>query len=171
MERAIDYQSQSVPRLAAAASRAEQFSIWAMRLWWCGFPEIDSVWPDFAQGFRACGVAPALESCHRICSIALATAGCGNGIACLHCPHIAPAEEQLLAALVAANSGESDRSEMLFRQFLPATAARLVAPQAVHYAQILTHAGLLWPPSIAIERAHRALNGLHSSALSSDRLH
>jgi hypothetical protein len=132
-------------RFAASATRAEQFSIWALRLWWRAFPELDAAWADFLHGFRVCGVPSAVESCHRFCSIVLAAAGCGSGIACLHFPHIAPAEEQLLSLLAAGTAGEAGRVERLLRKVVPPAAARLASSHAVHYAQILNNAGLHWP--------------------------
>jgi hypothetical protein len=144
-------------RFAASATRAEQFSIWALRLWWEAFPDLPGAWSDFLHGFRVCGVQTAVESCHRFCSIVLATGACGTGVACLHAPHIAPTEEQLLAALAAADRGDVARVEGLLRTMVPNTAARIAAPLAVHYAQILTTAGLSWPRSpdvLCSERLH-----------------
>ena len=49
-------QGLTTTRLAASATRAEQFSVWAMRLWWRGFPELDTAWPHLVAEFRRCGV-------------------------------------------------------------------------------------------------------------------
>jgi hypothetical protein len=138
-------------RFAASATRAEQFSIWAFRLWWEAFPDLPNAWGDFLHGFRVCGIPLAVESCHRFCSIVLATGACGTGLACLHSPHIAPTEEQLLAVFAAGNGGDLVRVEGLLRTMVPNRAARIAAPLAIQYAQILTHGGLYWPRS---ERLH-----------------
>lgn len=140
-------------RLAAAATRGEQFSLWAMRLWWGGFPELDRAWPDLVAGFRAYGVQGAIEACHRFCSTALAAAGCGYGIGCLQCPHITPTEERLLAALAAASSGDLDSVESRLQEVLPASAARLAAPHAVRLVRALATSGFEWPAGAAREIA------------------
>lgn len=136
-------------RLAASASRAEQFSVWAMRLWWRGFPELDTAWPHLVAGFRRCGVE-AIEACHRFCSTALAVAGCGYGIGCLNCPRLTPTEERLLAALASASAGVHE-AEIRLREVLPASAARLAAPHAVRLARALSDSGLEWPTSDCVE--------------------
>ena len=156
-------------RLAISATRAEQFSIWAMRLWWRSFPQLDSGWSDFLHGFRVCGVAPAVESCHRFCSIALAASACGSGIACVHYPRIVPMEEQLLSVFSVANLGESDRVESLLRGLLPETSVRTAAPLVIHYAQILEHAGMQWPHRPIAPYAGRARRV--SVMAGSERLH
>ncbi len=38
-------------RLTSSATRAEQFSLWALRLWWCAFPELEVGWREFLHGF------------------------------------------------------------------------------------------------------------------------
>lgn len=131
-------------RFAAAASRAEQFSVWAMRLWWRSYPELQASWGEFLHGFRVCGVAPAVESCHRFCSIALAAGGRGTGLACLHFPLILPGEELLLSALALGQEGDLGRIENTLRTLIPPSAARIAAPNVVRYAQILADAGLSW---------------------------
>jgi len=135
------------PRLASSASRAEQFSVWAIRLWWQGFPQLEAVWPRLAAGFQQCGVPLAIEACHRFCSTVLAAAGSGSGVACLACPRITSGEEYLLAALVVASTGCIDAAETQLRQMMPASAARIAAPHAVRFAQALARAGLEWPAS------------------------
>ncbi len=132
-------------RFAAAATRAEQFSIWALRLWWRSYPELQTGWGEFLHGFRVCGVAPAVESCHRFCAIALAAGGRGTGLACLHFPLILPTEELLLAALASGIEGDTYRTEAILRTLVPASAVRIAAPLVVRYAQILGDAGLAWP--------------------------
>jgi hypothetical protein len=132
-------------RYAAAASRAEQFSIWALRLWWRAFPELHCGWADFLHGFRVLGVLPAVESCHRFCSVVLVPAGRESGLACLHFPLILAREEQLLAALSAASEGDSALSQRILSTFISPSAARVGAQHAAHYAQILSSAGLQWP--------------------------
>ncbi len=141
-------QGLTTTRLAASATRAEQFSVWAMRLWWRGFPELDATWPHLVAGFRRCGVQ-AIEACHRFCSTALAAAGCGYGIGCLHCPRLTPTEERLLAALASANAGVHE-AELRLREVLPASAARLAAPHAVRLARALADSGLEWPECTSI---------------------
>lgn len=79
-----------------------------MRLWWRAFPELDLAWPDLVAGFRSCGVAAALESCHRFCSIALGAARCGDHACCLHCPEISPTGEKLLEARSAPHQYDSE---------------------------------------------------------------
>lgn len=139
-------------RLAAATTPAEQFSVWAMRLWWRGFPELDTAWPHLVAGFRRCGVQ-AIEACHRFCSTALAAAGCGYGMGCLHCPRLTPTEERLLAALASANGGVEE-AELRLREVLPASAARLAAPHAVRLARALSDSGLEWPTCATSELLH-----------------
>jgi len=136
---------QRVPRLAAGATPAEQFSIWAMRLWWSAFPELDSAWADLARGFRVCAVPASLESFHRFCSVVHSAAGCGSGIACLHCPRITCVEDRLLEALAAATAPDYTQTEDLLRQIMPASAARIAAPHAARFARELAQAGLPWP--------------------------
>lgn len=171
MAAALSKDWQEYPRLAASATRAEQFSIWAMRLWWRGFPELDAIWPDFVHGFRVCGVLPAIESCHRFCSIALAASGHGCGIGCLHCPQIAPREERLLEALGAANGGNHDLVENLLRNSVPASAARLMAPHAVHFARALNDAGLLWPQRAVPHDANSLSSADAAAPMFSQRFH
>lgn len=127
-----------------SAARAEQFSLWAMRLWWGGFPELDTAWPDLVRGFRVCGVPAALESLHRFCSIALSAAGCGSGIACIHCPRITAIEEQLLAALAVAQQCDSIELECRLREFMAPSAARLATAHAKRFAHALASGGLEW---------------------------
>lgn len=131
-------------RLASSASQAEQFSLWAMRLWWRAFPELQAAWPDFLHGFRVCGVPAAVESCHRFCSVVLATGMCGVEIGCVHFPRILPAEERLLEALSAARDADASRVEAILREVVPPSAAHVATPLALRYAQILTGAGLSW---------------------------
>jgi len=144
-----------------SASRAEQFSIWAMRLWWGGFPELDTAWPDLVRGFRVCGVPTALESLHRFCSIALAASGRGSGVACIHCPRITAVEEQLLDALAVASESDSIEIECRLRQVLPPAAARLAAAHAGRYARALAAGGLEWRTSIFDFDATPASQRLH----------
>jgi hypothetical protein len=132
-------------RLLASATRAEQFSTWALRTWWRSFPELQLGWSDLMHGFRVCGVQPALESCHRFCSIVLTIAGGGQGLACPHFARIVPMEERLLGALAMAETGEPDFVESLLLDVVPTAAARLAAPQAIRYARVLASAGLEWP--------------------------
>lgn len=141
-----DFDPQPRLRLAENATPAEQFSVWSLRLWWSAFPELDAAWPDLVRGFRLCAVPAALEACHRFCSVALSAAGCGAGVACLHCPRISAVEDRLLEALAAAASDRAD-TEMILRQVMPASAARLAAPHAARFARALAQAGLDWPRS------------------------
>src|SRR5262245_56151634 len=120
-------------RSAACASRTEQFLIWAMRLWWRAFPELDLAWGDLVIGFRHCGVPAAIESCHRFCSIALVAADRAGGIGCLHCPFISRAEEDLLEALSLASCGDVEAAEIPLRRLMSARAARHAAPHAVRF--------------------------------------
>jgi hypothetical protein len=143
----IDSVSGENLRLASRASRAEQFSLWAMRLWWRAFPELETGWGDFLHGFRVCGVQGAVEPCHRFCAIVLSAAGCGAGVACIHFPRILSTEEQLLSALEAGTTGEHWVVEATLRTFAPASAARAAAPLVVDYAHILANAGISWPGS------------------------
>jgi hypothetical protein len=160
---------QVVPRLAESATPAEQFSIWAIRMWWGAFPELDTVWAELARGFRFCAAPSALEACHRFCSVMLCAAGCGSGIACIHCPRITPLEDRLLEALAAARTNEYLETEMLLRQLVPASAARIAAPYAARFARDLAEAGLQWPgsPRAATVRALDPAPDL----LISERLH
>lgn len=141
----------SEPRLrfAEAATPAEQFSVWAMRLWWSAFPELDAAWPDLVRGFRVCTSPAALEPFHRFCSVTLSAAGCGAGIACLRCPRITLLEDRLLESLAAAAAGDAD-VEMVLRTVLPASAARLAAPHAIRFAQLIAEAGLGWPQPVHV---------------------
>lgn len=155
--------SRETLRPTEGSTQAEQFSLWAFRLWWSAFPELQLAWGDFLHGFRVCGVLPAAESCHRFCSIVLATAGGGSGVACLNCPYILPTEDQLLSALVVAGSADVSNVERALRKLIPPTAARVAAPLAVRYTQALADAGFKWPtPPIFVDRsgAH-SVNRLH----------
>lgn len=146
-------------RYAAAASSAEQFSLWSLRLWWRAFPELQVAWGDFLHGFRVCGVSAAVESCHRFCALVLASGDAGGGVACLHFPLILPKEEQLLAALGAAAAGHTACVERALRGVVSPDVAGKAAPVAVRYAQILAEGGLKWqgpPSSWDIARAKRA---------------
>ncbi|MGC4111401.1 MAG: hypothetical protein QM747_13455 [Nocardioides sp.] len=134
-------------RVAAEATRGEQFSLWALRMWWRAFPKVDAVWPELVHGFRACGIPAALESCHRLCTVLLATGGCGAALGCPACPGITPGEEILLDVLRAAASGEEGRVILRLRRFAPAAVARLAAPHAIRFARALAAAGLDWPAS------------------------
>lgn len=155
-------------RLASSATRAEQFSLWALRLWWRAFPELETGWREFLHGFRVCGVPDAVEPCHRFCALMLSGAGCGSGIACIHFPRILATEEQLLAALAAGTTGEPWAAEASLRQFAPATAARAASVLVVDYAQILANAGLSWPGT---ESASRVLRAREAVCVASGRLH
>lgn len=158
MDEQNDFQA---ARPLESAARAEQFSIWAMRLWWGGFPELDTAWPDLVRGFKVCGVPAALESLHRFCSIALSAAGCGSGIACIHCPRITAVEEKLLDALAAAQRCDSIELECRLREFMPASAARLATAHAQRYAQALTTGGLEWRATVFDFDAAPASQRLH----------
>jgi hypothetical protein len=155
-------------RLATHASRAEQFSLWAVRLWWRAFPELETGWGDFLRGFRVCGVPCAVEPCHRICSVMLSAAGCGSGVACIHFPRILQTEEQLLTALAAGTTGETWVVEASLRTIAPAAAARSAAPLVVDYAQILANAGLTWPGA---QPSHAVLRAREDAFIVSSRLH
>ncbi|HTU66199.1 MAG TPA: hypothetical protein VMF52_09625 [Steroidobacteraceae bacterium] len=132
-------------RATSDASRGEQFSLWALRTWWQAFPEVDAAWPELVRGFRACQVPLALESCHRLCSVLLASGGCGAALGCPCCPGITPGEEILLDVLRAAAGGEESRVLLRLRRFAPAAMARLAAPHAIRFARQLHAAGLSWP--------------------------
>jgi hypothetical protein len=160
MTQAISEDWQEHLRPAESGTPAEQFCIWAMRLWWRGFPELDAVWPDLARGFQVCGVTPALEAWHRFCSTALAAAGQGAGVACLYCPRITPTEECLLAALSVASTGSPAQVERVLLNCVPPAAARLMTPHVMHFTRVVTHAGLQWP-----------VRNSHSMAAFSQRLH
>jgi hypothetical protein len=164
-------QRHPLPRLAASATRAEQFSIWAMRLWSGHFPELDAAWPDFVRGFRVCGVQSAIEACHRFCSVALAAAGCSCGIACPCCASITPLEEKLLEALAVASRGDLDAAEEYLRKVMPASAARLAIPHAARFAQALARAGLDWPTAPAIDEDVYERVDYSVASVSSRRLH
>jgi hypothetical protein len=145
-------------RYAAAASSAEQFCLWSIRLWWRAFPELQVAWGDFLHGFRVCGVSAAVESCHRFCAVVLASGDAGGGIACLHFPLVLPKEEQLLAALGAGASGHLACVERALREVVSPEVANTAAPFAVRFAQILAEGGLKWqgpPSSWDIARAKR----------------
>lgn len=157
-------------RLVSCASRAEQFSIWALRIWWRAFPELQAGWGDFLHGFRVCGVQPAIESCHRFCSIVLGTSARGSSIACVHFPHILAAEERLLAVLAAGQSGDVARVEELLREFVPPATARVAATQAARFAQVLANAGLDWAQVSAAPTSPTRGHFDHAS-LVSERLH
>lgn len=162
---------QRAPRATQDATSAEQFSIWAMRLWWSGFPELDSAWPDLVRGFRACSIPSALEACHRFCSVTLSAAGCGGGIACLYCPRITTVEEALLESLGAAASSNYLDVETYLRRVMPDSAARLAAPHAMRFARNLTGTGLHWPEA-PMSRVCTGQNAATLvSALDSLRLH
>ena len=138
------WQHQNLRRVTSA-TRAEQFAIWSLRLWWRAFPELQCAWPELLHGFRVCHVPTAVESCHRFCSTVLVIAGCGSGVACLHFPRIAATEEQLLTTLAAGASGDQQRVERVLRTFVPANVAVVAAPHALQYSQILASAGMEWP--------------------------
>jgi hypothetical protein len=164
----IDHSCGGNLRLASTASRAEQFSLWALRLWWQAFPELQLAWGEWLHGFRVCGVSSAVEACHRFCAITLSAAGCGSGIACIHFPRILSTEEQILAALAGGATGEPWVVEASLRTFAPAAAARSAAPLAVDYARILVNAGLEWPGAPSSQIALRAYEGV---SIVSGRLH
>lgn len=155
-------------RLASRATRAEQFSLWALRLWWHAFPELQFGWRELLHGFRVCGVPSAVECCHRFCAVILSAGGCGSGIACIHFPRILQTEEQLLAALAAGTTGEPWVVEASLRAFAPAAAARSAAPLAVDYARILANAGLDWP---GVPSSHLVLRAYQDVCIVSGRLH
>jgi hypothetical protein len=140
---AID--STAALRLAVQASRAEQFALWAIRLWWSRFPELDAVWPKLAQGFRAFGMPAALESLHGFCSIALVVAAQTPAIACARCSSIHPDEERLLQMLCLAARGETVLAQRQLLSTLPAASAQLAIRHAERFAQLLIVAGLEWP--------------------------
>jgi hypothetical protein len=156
-------------RVASRATRAEQFSLWALRLWWHSFPELQFGWREFLHGFSVCGVPSAAEPCHRFCALILSAGGCGSRIACTHFPRILPIEEQLLSALAVGTTGEPWVVEASLRTFSPAAAARSAAPLAVDYARILANAGLDWPG--APSSSHAALRGYEDMCIVSGRLH
>jgi hypothetical protein len=155
-------------RLVARATRAEQFSLWAMRLWWHVSPELQFGWSELLHGFGGCGVSSAVEPCHRFCSLILGAGGCGPRIACIHFPRILPIEEQLLGALAVGTTGEPWVVEASLRTFLPAAVARSAAPLAVDYARILSNAGLDWPGA---PTSHVALRAYEDVCIVSGRLH
>jgi hypothetical protein len=157
--------------LAATASRAEQFSLWAMRLWWQGFPEIDAVWGDLVRGFRVCGVSTALEPWHRFCSLMLATGGAGHAIACIYYPRVMPGETLLLDALATAARGSVELLEAHLRAVTPPTVARLAAPHACRFATALTEARLDWPTSNYPQRHSQYAAVASVPTLASNRLH
>ena len=133
------------PRLCAQASRAEQFALWGIRLWWCRYPELDAVWPRLAQGFRAFGMPAALEPLHGFCSIALVMSEETPAIACPRCSSINSHEERLLQILCLAAQGEGALAHQQLLSTLPAASARLATRHAERFAQLLTVAGLAWP--------------------------
>jgi hypothetical protein len=162
---------QRAPRATQDATSAEQFSIWAMRLWWSGFPELDAAWPDLVRGFRACSVPSALEACHRFCTVTLSAAGCGDGIACLYCPRIATVEEALLASRSTAASSNYLDVESHLRRIMPDSAARLAAPHAMRFARHLDGAGLRWPvPAVSRIDMH-TFSAVPAIDDASDRIH
>jgi hypothetical protein len=167
----IDDFRQQVPRLAEQATPAEQFSIWAMRLWWGAFPELETAWPDLVRGFRICAVTSALEAFHRFCSIALSAAGCGAGMACLYCPRITPLEDKLLEALAAATASECGGTETILRQIMPASAARMAAPHAARFARAVAQGGLRWPRAPAAHESRLAAFDPPAANEFSERLH
>lgn len=141
-----------------------------MRLWWRAFPELHCGWADFLHGFRVLGVLPAVESCHRFCSVVLTSACRDTGLACLHFPLILEREERFLAALSFAGEGEVIVSERILSTFVSPSAARVAAQYAARYAQILTSAGLQWPPRAPVPP--RALfHNSEGAPLYSERLH
>jgi len=131
--------------LSAQVSRAEQFALWAIRVWWSRFPELDAVWPKLAQRFRAFGIPAALESFHGFCSIALVMAEEIPVIACLRCSSINAHEERLLQILCLAARGETLLAHRELRATLPTASARLAIQHAERFAQLLSVAGLDWP--------------------------
>ena len=135
----------AVPRPAAQASRAEQFSLWAIRIWWSRYPELDAIWPKLAQGFRAFGIPAALESLHGFCSIALVMAKETPAIACSRCTSINRHEERLLLILRLAAQGQTHLALQELLSGLPSASARMAARHADRFAQLLTVSGLEWP--------------------------
>jgi hypothetical protein len=171
MRAIIDDSWRQLPRLAEHATPAEQFSIWAMRLWWGVFPELDTAWPHLVRGFRQCNAAAStLEAFHRFCSIALPATARGAGIACPYCPRITPLEEKLLEGLAAATGIEFTVAEATLRQVMSASAARIAAPHAARFARGMAQAGLPWPRVNGTEAAHSAALD-PSGNKSSQRLH
>lgn len=133
------------PRLSAQASRAEQFALWAIRLWWSRYPQLDAVWPKLEHGFRIFGMPAALEPLHGFCSIALVMSEDPPSVACSRCSSINSHEERLLRILCLAAQGEGPLANQQLLSALPATSARLATRHAERFAQMLIVAGLIWP--------------------------
>jgi hypothetical protein len=157
-------------RPAAQASRAEQFALWAIRIWWSRFPELDAVWPKLAQGFRAFGMPAALESLHGFCSIALVKAEETPVIACSHCTSINRHEERLLQILCLAAQGRTLLAHQELLSSLPAASTRVATQHAERLAQLLTVAGLEWPRGDELNGDMPSSN-YRSHAQPSSRLH
>jgi hypothetical protein len=165
-----EIESRVVPIPVAQVSRAEQFSLWAIRIWWSRFPELDAVWPKLAQGFRAFGMPAALESLHGFCSIALVMAEDIPTLACSRCTSINRDEERLLRILRLAAQGQTHLTFQELLSDLPAGSARIAARHAERFAQLLTVSGLEWPRGNEPDgEKASATSGRHSQP--SSRLH
>jgi hypothetical protein len=157
-------------RPAAQASRAEQFALWAIRIWWSRYPELDAVWPKLAQGFRAFGMPAALESLHGFCSIALVKAEQVPAISCPRCTSINHNEGRLLQILCLAAQGRMFLVHRELLSILPAPSARLATQHAERLAQLMTVAGLEWPRDDELS-GERPSSNFNSHSQISSRLH
>ncbi len=141
---------------------AEQFMVWAMRMW------VDSLKSDqdhlllLAEGFVKANVAYGLNAFDRLMWVLAAGAASTIDIRCPNCAFVSPDEQRMLAVLADAQGADEDNDpSALLSDILTPSGLRFAGTHVEELARALTDSGMLLRPRVMQEAgAQTSLNQL-----------
>ncbi len=128
---------------------AEQFTVWAIRVW---VKAVQGKAPPgrlLEEGFEVAGCEAALSPLHGLMRTLAVAAERSIDVRCINCRHVSPDEVSFLRAIAGFQRGCYGEGAMLIAGYLPPAAARTAIDHAAALAGHLASAGLLLAPAQA----------------------
>jgi len=138
---------------AGDLSTGQRLVLWGVRHWVaCLRDETDS-WEGLSQVFAHYGATDAAFSLHGLMQLTRRATTRPVDVRCPVCADVSPDERRILAAVTAAQHGDSEAAAVALAGWLPPTAVRFAIAMAEGLARMLVRAGLPMP---APQRPHPA---------------
>lgn len=130
------------PRLEALRF-AEQFVVWAIRVWVAAVKERRPPGRLLDEGFEVACCEEGLAPLHGLMHTLAVASERSIDVRCVNCRHVSPDESSLLRAIAGFQRGSYGEGAMLIAGYLPRAAARTAIDHAAALAGHLAAAGLM----------------------------
>jgi len=125
------------PRRICELAFPEQMLVWTARRWRQGHASWERAWPDFVNAFGPLGAETFTRSISGLLLVFRHARTTPERVGALHCPSVAPDEEDLIALMRYLHHRMDDAADALLEPHLPAAARRLAMTDAREAAAVM----------------------------------